>query len=129
MNGYIKITINGQEVGLKFAYPAIKEFTLAAAGKKDLYLSNDSLSDFGIAKLIHCGYKNNCELLEVNPSLTLSQVSDWVEEALDNPKRIDELAQILEVYADSRYTKLAMQQLASQKKSPPKKAPTRKAKK
>jgi hypothetical protein len=117
MNGYIEVDINGQKVGLKFGYPAVKEFTLASVASQDLYIENGNLSDIGIAKLIQCGYNNYCLLQERPPVLKFMEFSEWVEGALDDKERLEVIGNILTVYADSRYTKLAIERMKEQKKS------------
>jgi hypothetical protein len=123
MNGYIKVNINGQEVGLKFGYPAIKEFTLACADKPGVYLAKDekeesTITDLGIAKLIHSAYKNECLLLERSPVLTFKDFNEWVEGAMEDEARKDVIIEVLGVWATSRYTKLAIEKMKEQKKSP-----------
>lgn len=109
MNGYTQININGQSVGIKFGYLAIKEFFLAAEKKREVYYDKlgdvEQLSFLGIAKIIHCGYKNNCELKEVEPSLSLSDFNDWVEGSLNDEERKTQLAEVLNVFATSQYVK------------------------
>jgi hypothetical protein len=114
MNGYINININGQTVGIKFGYLAIKEFSLAAEKKKAVYYDKsknekgedvEQLSFLGIAKLIHAGYKNNCELKEVDPTLTLEDFNEWVEGAISNEETQKQLTETLTVFAQSQYVK------------------------
>lgn len=105
MNGYISININGQPVGIKFGFLAIKEFSLAAEKKRDVFYDGDSLSFLGIAKLIQSGYKNNCEIKEVEPTLTLEDFNNWTEDAMSSEERKKELADVLNVFAQSQYVK------------------------
>lgn len=105
MNGYIKININGEPVGIKFGFSAITSFYVATEEKKEVYYSGESLTFLGIAKLIHCGYKNNCEIREEVPALTLEDFHNWVEEAMTNDERKKEVAEVLNVFSDSQYVK------------------------
>jgi len=109
MNGYTTININGETVGIKFGYLAIKEFSLAAEKKRDVYYDtvNDEqqLSFLGIAKLIHCGYKNNCEIKETEPKYFLEHFNDWVEIAINDEERKKQLAEVLKVFAEYQYVK------------------------
>lgn len=109
MNGYTTISINGSPVGIKFGYLAIKDFSLAAEKKRDVYYDNlngeQQLSFIGIAKLIQCGYKNNCELKEIEPVLTLEDFNSWVEEGISDTERATQLAEVLRVFAESQYVK------------------------
>lgn len=100
MNGYTHITINGNKVGLKFAFPAIKWFTEEAA-KSDLYFIGDNLTDYGIAKILQCAYRNNCLLKEVDTELIFGDFTDFVDSCVDNQDARKELETVLQVYADS----------------------------
>jgi hypothetical protein len=114
MNGYTTILINGETVGIKFGYLAIKAFSLAAEKKRAVYYDKvkdgdgkdvDQLSFLGIAKLIQCGYNNNCELKEVEPTLTLEDFNDWVEGSTGDPERQKQVTEALTVFAQSQYVK------------------------
>lgn len=106
MTGYIQININGQPVGIKFGLLSIKDFSLAAEKKRDVLYEGENLSFLGVAKLIQCGYKNNCEIKEVEPVLTLEDFNNWTEEAMSSDERKKELAEVLNVFAQSQYVKL-----------------------
>jgi hypothetical protein len=109
MNGYTTININGQTVGIKFGYLAIKEFSLAAEKKRAVYYDKvngeEQLSFLGIAKIIHCGYKNDCELKEVDPVLTLEDFNNWVEGIVGNVEAQKELTRVLTVFSESQFVK------------------------
>lgn len=116
MNGYTQIEINGQQVGLKFAYPAIKWFMEAAAGS-DLYFIEGDSGGFtveGLAKLIQCSYKNNCLLKEVEPVLTYEDFFNWVEQGQETETGQADLIRVTDVYAQSTVMKKLID---SQKKS------------
>jgi hypothetical protein len=106
MNGYTQINVNGEPVGIKFGFPAIKEFAIATEKKREVFYDGDSLSFLGIAKLIQCGYNNNCEIKEVEPVLTLEDFNNWTEEAMNSEERKGELAVVLNAFAESQYVKL-----------------------
>jgi hypothetical protein len=63
------------------------------------------LSFIGIAKIIHCGYRNNCELKEVEATLTLDDFNTWVESSLSDEEIRKQLTDALEVFASSQYVK------------------------
>jgi hypothetical protein len=105
MNGYTQIKVNGEPVGVKFGFLAIKEFAIATEKKREVFYDGDSLSFLGIAKLIQCGYKNNCEIKEVEPVLTLEDFNNWTEEAMNSEERKAELAVVLTAFAESQYVK------------------------
>lgn len=107
MNGYTQIEINGQKVGLKFAYPAIKWFTEESL-KTDIYFvegDNGGFTVEGLAKLIQCSYRNNCLLKEVEPVLTFEDFFNWVEQAQETEDGQAELIRVTNVYAESSVMK------------------------
>jgi hypothetical protein len=113
-NGYTTININGQAIGIKFGWGAIKEFAEADQKRHDVYYSKinvegkevESLTYLGIAKLLQCGYKNNCDIKEVDPVLTLEDFNDWVEGTLDNAQAAEELTKVLNVFSESKLVKV-----------------------
>ena len=85
MNGAIKITIDGNVIGLKFAYPAIRMFLDEMAAKSKFYYSQSDGGDpmmtvEGIAKFIQCGYKNDCMIKEVDEVFNYEFFYNWVEQ-------------------------------------------------
>lgn len=117
MNGYTTIQIDGQSVGLKFAYPAIKWFTEASA-KEDIFFTPGADSTFtveGLAKLIQCSYRNNCLIKEIEPTLTYEDFFNYVESNQDTEEGQKELLRVTEVYATASVIKKLID---AQKKSP-----------
>lgn len=113
MDGYIKLTVSGQEVGLKFGFPAIRWFSEESAKNKDAFFMPGDTFDFsveGFAKLMQCAYRNNCLIKEVDPVLTYSDFIEWVE-AGDQ----ETMKAVLQTYVDSSIMKKAIEE--SEKKS------------
>jgi hypothetical protein len=107
MNGYITIKINGQSVGLKFAYPAIKWFSEEAA-KSDLMFVPGEDGGFtveGLAKLMQCAYKNDCLLKEVEPTLKHGDFYDYIEVNQETDEGQKELLKVIDTYASSSVMK------------------------
>lgn len=110
MNGATTIQINGQTVGLKFAYPAIKWFTEESI-KSDLFFVPGETGGFtveGLAKLIECSYKNNCLIKETEPVLKYEDFYNYVEGSQDTDDGQKELTRVTEVYAESSVMKKIM---------------------
>lgn len=109
MNGYISITLStGEVVGLKFAYPAIRMFAEAMAGKGQFYYTegdSPQMTIEGIAKFIECGYKNNCLVKEVEPLFKYENFFDWVESSIQYPEVAEQINRVLECYAATEYAK------------------------
>jgi hypothetical protein len=118
MNGYIQIELAGAPVGLKFAYPAIKWFMEATVKNRDAYFveteNGETMTDYGMAKLVHCAYKNNCLLKEVEPVITFEQFTEWVTAQIEAGG--ETLANVLTAYADSAISKKVVT-YAEEKKS------------
>lgn len=118
MNGYTSIEIAGNKVGLKFAFPAIKWFGESVADDKDgVYFMEGSLTDYGIAKLMQCAYRNNCLLKEEEPTLKLGAFADWIETALESEEGKALLVGVMTVYSESSVSKKLVESQADEKKS------------
>lgn len=118
MNGYISIEIDGQPVGLKFAYPAIKGFIEASFNKPGIYTDGTEAGNLtleGIAKLMQQGYINNCIIKEVEPTLTYEAFYNWMEEANETEEGRAKMGEVLKIFADSYTTKRMVESV--QKKS------------
>lgn len=126
-NGYTSISINGQSVGIKFNYKAVGDFIIATIEKRDkYYVGEDKFSYLGIAKLLKLGYDENCEIKEVEPTLSLEDFFNWVEAAHLENKESDkaEITKAINVFNDSQYVKTLVEQFTdktgeeSKKKTP-----------
>jgi hypothetical protein len=107
-NGYIQITIDGNSVGLKFGYPAIKWFTEASLKQADIYFVQAEGGGFtveGLAKLIECSYKNNCFIKETDPLIPYERFFNFVEQSMETEEGRAQLVKITEVYAESSVMK------------------------
>jgi hypothetical protein len=120
MNGSTTILINGQTVGLKFAFPAIKWFKEESEKKPDIYFVTGDSGGFtveGLAKLIECSYKNHCLIKETEPTLLYENFYEYVEESQETEEGQKELTRITKVYADSSVMKRLVENIENQKKS------------
>lgn len=111
MKNYYQIEIDGQKVGLKFVYESTKAFLLQLAGKESKYwaeietdgVKSESFTLAGFAKLIQCCYIANCEVKEVEPTLTFEDFYDYVEQAELTEEGQKELTSISEAYSKSTF--------------------------
>lgn len=103
---YIQIEIDGQQVGLKFAYPQVKEFAIALEQfPTECFDSNvENITGFGLAKLIQSAHKNNCLLKECKPVVTLEQISDWVDKGIHDEVIQNQILDIVTVWQKSEFT-------------------------
>jgi hypothetical protein len=106
---YTQIEVNGQKVGLKFGYEAVKDFLVHCEENKDDYFDkNNVLTVFGVADLIYCAYKNSQLIKDEEVSIPIEDFEDWVlDMSNENP---EELAKIGKLYEESKYVKLFLRQ-------------------
>lgn len=111
-NGYIQINLNGDMIGLKFAYPAIRMWGEAMIGKGEFYTAIDnsdpdnpkvSVTIEGLAKFLQCGYINNCMIKEVEPLFTYENFFEYVERSLTDESVAKVLEDVMKCYQDSIY--------------------------
>lgn len=110
---YTKITIEGHEVGLRFAYPSIRWFAEANQTNKDAYFMPGETGDFsveGLAKLVQCSYWNNCLIKEVDRVIPYETFYNWVEDLHNTDEGQKELQRIMLVYAESSVMKKVMEE-------------------
>jgi hypothetical protein len=103
--------MNGQKVGLKFGYDAVKEFLVDCdKNKEDYFDANSSLTVFGIAALIYWAYRNNQLIKEEEAVIPMENFEDWVIEKAATEEGLQELGNIGKLYEESRYVKLFLRQ-------------------
>ena len=109
---YIQITINGNLVGLKFGMLATQLFyEVIEKGKR--VMIGDTVNELGIAYLLYFGYINNCEVKQVDPSLTFEDFYNLVE---DSTNGNEEITKALECWSNSQTMKKAVEQAEEAKK-------------
>lgn len=108
---YTKITIEGQEVGLKFGYDAVKEFLIDCEKNQEEYFDNNqNLTVFGVAALVYWAYRNNQLVKQEDVIIQMEAFEDWVIEKAATDEGMAELANISKLYEESRYVKLFVRQ-------------------
>lgn len=103
MSGKINITIDGNVVHLRFAYPAIKMFLDEMQSKGDFYYSKGNneepmMTVEGIAKFIQCGYKNDCLIREAQEVFNYEFFYNWVEKINNDVSVAEAVKDIFECY-------------------------------
>lgn len=117
MDGYIKILVAGQEVGLKFGYPAIRWFSEESELNKSAFFMPGESFDFsveGFAKLMQCGYRNHCLIKEVDPELKYQDFVEWVEVENETEDK-QAMKDVLKAYTDSSVMKKAIEAVEKKK--------------
>lgn len=111
MNGKATINYKGQQVALKFGWQHIIEFGIAVEENPSAHFVGEIITDFGVARMIHTGYRNACLLKDIKPTITLEDISDWLDENLDSEDFKTQIAEVAQVWAESRHTKLWVEDL------------------
>lgn len=106
---YLKIQIDGKDVGLKFGFPQVKEFGMAIADNYEVYFDGNDLSATGVAKLIHTAHRNSCLVKECDPVVSFEDIVDWVDGALNDEERQKVIGSVIEMWQANEYTKLWLQ--------------------
>lgn len=117
MDGFIKILVAGQEVGLKFGYPAIRWFSEESEVMKSAFFMPGESFDFsveGFAKLMQCGYRNHCLIKEVDPELKYQDFVEWVEVENETEDK-QAMKDVLKAYTDSSVMKKAIEAVEKKK--------------
>lgn len=111
MNGKATINYKGQEVPLKFGWQHIVEFGIAVEENPSAHFVGEIITDFGVARMIHTGYRNACLLKDIKPTITLEDISDWLDENLDSEDFKKQISEVAQIWAESRHTKLWVEEL------------------
>lgn len=113
MKSVIAITILEKEVGLRFGYDCMKDYTLACY-EKPVYSTIDSVA--GSAKLLESAHRNFCTVKESAPVVTYEEIYNWVEEMINDDKG-SEVSDLINMWAESSATKKTLERIEEQKKS------------
>lgn len=107
MNGVAKITIDGQEVVLKFGMPAIRQI----AEKTLTYplIDDDKYNDTGIAHILFAGYINGCLMYDKLPSITFDRFYELLEGAIDNENTLTEINDAIRSFEQSKFVVAAIE--------------------
>jgi hypothetical protein len=109
---YAQITINEQKVGLKFGMTATRMFFEKMEHK--VLMMGQTLNELGITYLLWYGYLNNCEVKQVDPTLTFEDFYDLVDSSQDGN---EEISKALDVWAETQPVKKAVEAVEAKKKS------------
>lgn len=123
-NGLTQITIDGKLIGIKFGLPALTMMFEKQQETPDLFGKIigengeliDSFTPYGYAYLLHYGYLNYCKLKEMIPEYKFEMFMDYIEEIIFDEQKSIALAQIMEIWAESRVVKAYMEKMGNAKK-------------
>jgi hypothetical protein len=126
VNGYVRISINGSECGLKFGHLAHKSFWEVAESRWNVYSGTKEtlFSQYGWAKYFHCAYVNNCVLKEIDPVFSYEDFVEWVEAAVNDPAVMGEVQKAVKGWEEAETTQDIIRKLnaATQTEDRPKKS-------
>lgn len=95
---YTTITIENKEIGLKFGMYSARY--LSDKLTNGFCFIGDEITEIGIAHLIYSGYINNCAVKDEKPDMTFEQVVNFVESSVTDPDKVNNLANVVKVWAD-----------------------------
>lgn len=100
---YTSIIINGQKVGIKFGMASFRYLSDKFSDGKAYH--NNELTEIGIAYIVYSGYYNNCIVREEEPTLSFSDVVDWVEQSLMNGEKSSAIVEVINLWASNDFVK------------------------
>lgn len=100
---YIKIDINGKEVGLKFGMASFRYLSDKLVDKK--VFKDGQINEMGASYIIYSGYWNNCIVKEIDQELSLEDIVDWVEMNLTDEGFIKTLSEVLDLWQKNDFFK------------------------
>jgi len=101
---YTTLTINNEKIGLKFG---MASFRYLSEGKfvEGKSFQNNIITEIGIAHIIYSGYMNNCLVKEIDEQYSFEFFVDFVESNIKNEKVMDEIKNIINIWANSDFIK------------------------
>jgi len=112
---YTTITINDTKIGLKFGMASFRYIQ----GKfiEGRAFENNELNEIGVANIIYSGYYNNCIVKDMELDLSFEFFVDWVESNLKNDDALNQIKNVISVWAESDFIKQTQQDDKSKKKT------------
>jgi hypothetical protein len=120
MNGQTQIKIDGQTIGLKFGYNAVKWHTIDCEQYFDEYYQKDAngevlgLTILGLANLVYSAYKNY-QLLKRQPAtIEMETFYDWLFQQNQTEEGQQQISEISRVYEESREVRMFIEKMKEQ---------------
>lgn len=113
---YCTITINGEKIGLKFGMASFRYLSQNkfVEGKS---FQNNELTEIGIAYILYSGYLNNTIVKDIEPTLTLENFVDYLENNLKNIDFLEEVKKAIEIWSSSEFVKQTQESKEPKKKN------------
>lgn len=111
---YTTITINGEEIGLKFGMASFRYLTDKFVD--GVSFNENMINEIGISHIIYGGYYNHCLIKNEKPKYNFEYIVDYIESNLKNQKVLQELQEVIKVWSDSDIIKDATEDDFTKKK-------------
>lgn len=105
MNGIAAITIQDQEVLLKFGLPAVRRI-IERTAKGDL-ISDGIYNELGIAHILYAGYKNGCMLEDKPEQFEFQDFYNLVEDYTLGEDEKGQIMKAVTAFAESKFIERA----------------------
>jgi len=112
---YTTITINNEEIGLKFGMASFRYLTDKFVD--GISYNGNNINEIGISHIIYSGYYNNCLVKNEKQKLTFENIVDWVEQNLKNEQILNEINSVIKLWTDTDMIKEVQQDNTTKKKS------------
>lgn len=111
---YTTITINNEEIGLKFGMASFRYLTDKFVD--GISFDGNTINEIGISHILYSGYYNNCLVKNEKPKHNFESIVDWIESNLRNETVLSELQEVIKVWSESDIIKEASETDPSKKK-------------
>ena len=112
---YTTITINKEEVGLKFGMASFRYLTDKFVD--GISFDGNTINEIGISHIIYSGYYNNCLIKNEKPKYNFESIVDWIESNLRNETVLSELQEVIKICSESDIIKESTDAEPSKKKT------------
>lgn len=112
---YTTITIEGQEIGLKFGMFSAKY--LQTKLNNGFCFIGDEITEIGIAHVLYAGYLNNCAIKDIKPELTFEGVVNFIEGSIKDADKVTALTNVIKVWSEVQFAKSEVTKEPKKKRS------------
>lgn len=112
---YTTITINNEEIGLKFGMASFRYLTDKFID--GISFDGNTINEIGISHIIYSGYYNNCLIKNEKPKYNFESIVDFVESNLKNQKVLSELHEVIKIWSESDIIKESTESDTTKKKT------------
>lgn len=103
MNGLAQITVDGQQVVLKFGLPALRRI-YEKMKEHRLVDEAEQYNELGLCHILYAGYVNACAMKDKPATIPFEEFYNYVEGADDEAVK-EEIISAIRIFEDSKYVK------------------------